>query len=471
MVILISNILIRKTGIYFIGNIASKVMMAVIIPVYAFFVTPSAVGNYDYWLSLAQIASPILYFAIWEAILKFLISNEDAQYHCAAKGTVLLFSIGMTIVAAILVVFALFGIGLELQMTISIFTMCVSSGLLQVWQYFARSEGMSKIYATSGVIASIATFMLILVLVCALALQEFGLVVAYTGGQFLALCYLERKVHLFRLTNFLGANFPCLKKFLSYSTPCVFNLIAGLLTLTVGRMLIINYLGSDANGLYAFGLKFANVVTAFGNIFSMAVIEEGILRVKAPRADIFFTHVSSALLTLLSSAACIGLPAIAIFYDLIGSTEYSASFVLIPLSLLYSISSVMAVQFGSVFMAMGKTSNQAFTTVASLIVVILVSTITIAPFGVTGVMSGLVIGTFFMAVLRYALAHKIICFHVNLKSIVILAPLYCVLIAILYFTSFGTTFVCHLACLAVACAISIPFSIRAIKAINNVPDV
>lgn len=466
-----SNALVKKTGIYFIGNIASKAMMAIIIPVYAFFVTPSAVGNYDYWLSLAQTASPILFFAIWEAVLKFLISNDDKLFYRQAKGTVLVFSLIMVAVAVAFVAIAVFAFGFESYSTAAIASMCISLGLLQIWQYFARSAGKTREYATSGVIASLITFTLIVVLVCVLALQEFGLVVSYICGQLAALLYLEWHVRLVSLSNLCLASATCLRSFLAYSTPCVFNLIAGTLTLTVGRVLIVNILGTEANGLYAFALKFANIVTALGGIFSLAVIEEGILRARAAGAGDFYTHVSSALLVILMSVACMGLPAIVLFYDLIGGTEYSSSLVLVPLSLLYAVGAVMSTQFGSVFMATGKTANQALTTIAGLILATAVSALLIAPLGLVGVMGGLVIGTFGMAVLRFMLARKLISFSVKLNDLIPLVFLFCVLVAVVYLTPFGGTRVCHFVSLFVACAISVPLFVRAVKAINNVPDI
>lgn len=465
-----SNVLMKKTGIYFVGNIASKAMMAIIIPVYAFFVTPSAVGNYDYWLSLAQTASPILFFAIWEAVLKFLLSNGDELFYLQAKGTVLVFSFSMVAIAVALVAFAVLVLGFEPHSTVSIALMCVSLGLLQIWQYFARSGRKTREYATSGVIASLVTFVLIVVLVCVLALQELGLVISYIGGQFVALLYLEQHIHLVSLSNLRHASISCLRSFLTYSTPCVFNLIAGTLTLTIGRVLIVNMLGAEANGLYAFALKFANIVTALGGIFSLAVIEEGILRARTPGAGDFYTHVSSSLLLLLGSIACMGLPAIILFYDFIGGTEYSSSFTLIPFSLLYAVGSVMSTQFGSVFMATGKTANQALTTIAGLIMATAVSALLIIPFGLAGVMAGLVIGTLGMAALRFAIARKLIDFCVRLDGLVPLAILYCVLVTVIYLTPFGETCACHLLSLLVACLISIPFFVRAIKAINSVPD-
>lgn len=67
----------KKTGLYFIGNMSSKIMTALLVPVYAFYVSAYDLGAYDYSQTIMQIAVPILYMAIWEAVLKYVISSDD----------------------------------------------------------------------------------------------------------------------------------------------------------------------------------------------------------------------------------------------------------------------------------------------------------------------------------------------------------------------------------------------------------
>ena len=39
--------LAKKTGLYFIGNLSSKIVSAAILPIYAFFVLPNDLGAFD----------------------------------------------------------------------------------------------------------------------------------------------------------------------------------------------------------------------------------------------------------------------------------------------------------------------------------------------------------------------------------------------------------------------------------------
>ena len=67
--------LAKKTGLYFIGNLSSKIVSAAILPIYAFFVLPNDLGAFDNAQVWANIFATVCFMAIWEAILKFFIAE------------------------------------------------------------------------------------------------------------------------------------------------------------------------------------------------------------------------------------------------------------------------------------------------------------------------------------------------------------------------------------------------------------
>lgn len=67
----------KKVGIYFIGMLSSKVLSVLLIPIYAFYVSADVLGYYDYTLTIMSILIPCIYIAIWEAVLRFILSEKD----------------------------------------------------------------------------------------------------------------------------------------------------------------------------------------------------------------------------------------------------------------------------------------------------------------------------------------------------------------------------------------------------------
>ena len=70
---------LKKSIIYFIGNFSSKIMSVLLIPIYASFVSTEDLGNYDYIIALMNIIIPIVFFNMWDSILKFGINRNKKE--------------------------------------------------------------------------------------------------------------------------------------------------------------------------------------------------------------------------------------------------------------------------------------------------------------------------------------------------------------------------------------------------------
>ena len=75
----IKNGFLKKTSIYFIGTLSTKMISVMLVPIYAYFVAVSDLSDYDYFATIASTLSPIVFAAIWEAILKFGIDYNQKK--------------------------------------------------------------------------------------------------------------------------------------------------------------------------------------------------------------------------------------------------------------------------------------------------------------------------------------------------------------------------------------------------------
>src|SRR5690606_36744450 len=95
---MLSNNIVKKSGIYFIGNLSSKIMSALLIPIYAFYVNSDDLGYFDFSQTIMGVISPIIILAIWEAVLKFVLSEDDTKIKKKIMTTSAVFSLIMAIV-------------------------------------------------------------------------------------------------------------------------------------------------------------------------------------------------------------------------------------------------------------------------------------------------------------------------------------------------------------------------------------
>ena len=69
--------ILKKTGLYFIGNLSTKLLSAILVPLYAFYVNAEDLGAFDYSQTLLNIVVPIAFLCVWEAVLKFVLAEEE----------------------------------------------------------------------------------------------------------------------------------------------------------------------------------------------------------------------------------------------------------------------------------------------------------------------------------------------------------------------------------------------------------
>ncbi|MDD7406211.1 MAG: hypothetical protein PUG32_10110, partial [Bacteroidales bacterium] len=52
--------LLKNLGIYALGNISSKLIMFILVPVYSFFISPDELGRYDIFFMCVTVLLPIV---------------------------------------------------------------------------------------------------------------------------------------------------------------------------------------------------------------------------------------------------------------------------------------------------------------------------------------------------------------------------------------------------------------------------
>lgn len=417
--------LIKKTGLYFIGNLSSKIIQAAILPIYAFFITPSDLGIFDYSQVWANIFSPICFLAIWEAILKFLIAEKDKDKIKRNISSILFFVIDVIVLTFVIVIILIRIVNID--NLVYILLMVFFMGLAHIWQYFARSLHKNKTYVVASIIGTIANFVFLLILVCIFKMGLFGLITSFIIGQAIIIIVIEYKVRILSYFNYTMVNIKVLGDMLKYSAPLVLNLTSMVLLNGFGRTIITRYLGPEANGLYTFAMKFGTLLSTLGSVISMAMCEEAILKINDPDREDFFSNVNTKLFRLFLSMCIMSIPAVTVFYHIIGKTGYYNSLSLVPLFLLNAVLSIMSTNIGTVFQATNNTHLIFTTTVAGTIVMICVSYFLIGKFGVIGVAIAQILGSATMMLCRWGYAKKLIDIKIKFSIIFVLLLIYAVM--------------------------------------------
>ena len=422
--------LAKKSLIYFRGNLSSKILNFLLVPIYAYTISSTDLGNYDYIITLASIIIPIVYMVLWEAILKFSLSQKATIRRITTTTSIFTIILNIIIIPIMYIVFQYFyNIGVNAIYIVGIF---VLYGLTNIWQYYARALKYEKVYVFSSIIATISNLIMNIIFICVLKMGFIGLAISYIVSNVIAIVVIEFKVKIISSIKLEDFDAKLLKNMIIFSAPLVLNTVSAWLLSGASRIIIINKLGSNANGIYTFANKFSVIVTLIGSVINMAFVEESIINSKSENVDNDFLKTVEFLLEKFLSLLILAIPTINIFYYMITSTEYYESKLYFPFLLIYSLFSVMATNIGTIFHVINKTKYAFFTTILGTIVFFLVAIIGIDKFGLICISNAQILGAFVIFISRYIYAKKYCRQGFDWKKIAIMLFFYIVISILCY---------------------------------------
>lgn len=414
----LANQLIRKSGIYLLGNAATKLIAVVLVPIYAFFVSASDLGLFDFIQTVAGLASIAFFAAAWEAIIRFTMAKDPTIPPAETiRATIVLGLLGCAGLVAASVITMLV-IGARSDLVAMGATIACLSGLLNVWQYAARAMGRSKLFVTSGIVSAAVNLALVAILVCYLRWGVQALLISFSAGLVCALIVLETRLHLLRLRGWEWPRRSTLAAIVGFTWPLMLNLMGTFLLAGFGRILITITLGTESNGQFAFAMKVAVVVTAVGQVLSMASLEETVVRIGTDNLSHFYSAVISSGWALMLSGGSLTVFATWVMFQFLGDTEYAGSFVLVPVLVLWGALSVLTTNYGNIFQVANRTGIIAWTTLGGLAVAIVGSTLTVRLGGTLAVSIWMVAGMLITLIIRRHLTRRYVAFREN-KSVIL----------------------------------------------------
>lgn len=433
-----TNSFIKRIGLYFVGNLSSRLLSVLLVPIYAYFVTADNLGEYDYIGALASIISPIIYFAIWEAVLRFCMMARSSSERNVILSNIITFSTFISVISFVCIffIYCFHGGSNVLWYTM---LMVIVQGLVSVWQYSARSLGHNKQYVIAGVTSSAAIIIIDIVFSLIARLDYKMLCISYLSSQIISIIILEYKTRLIPKIKIKLLDYKLLRKFFAFTIPLVINNVSLYFYNSGSKIIIKQYIGSYENGLYSFASKFSLIISLFSTVLSMAVVEESytyktISEYKDKMGKIL-NFISKGYFCLILLA----LPSIYILYTIaFVKTEYYQSSDYIFLLLLSALFSSLSNTIGSAFLVTNKTKYISITTISGAAFSLLVSILFVERIGIYSVLIGNALGTMIMMVERFFYAKKSTGLSMNWK-LNILISLICFLeyIMLILFKNLG----------------------------------
>ncbi|MFC6163337.1 oligosaccharide flippase family protein [Lactiplantibacillus dongliensis] len=400
--------LVNNIGIFAIGNLGSKLISFILIPIFTRYMSTTDFGHVDLITTTVNMLLPVVALSIADAVFRFAMEKRINQAEVLSTG--FLFTMFM-----ILITFAMYPILLFFKVSYVVYIILyLSIGLIQnLLQNFVRGIGFVRVFAINGLVSSVVMAFVgtWLIVYKHTAVQGYLVALIISAAISVAFMVFTTKIwHYFRFNNF---SLHMLKSMFRYSIPLIPNAFFWFFTNDASRYFIVGFVGLAANGLYAVATKLPTMINVLYTVFSQAWQISAVEEYESDRDERFFSNVFNANIGL--SVVIIGgiLIILKPIMSVYVANTYFVAWKVVPSLLFATFFSNLSSFLGTIYLATKKTAGIMKTTIYGMIANVFLNFLLIPTLGLQGAGIGAALGFAFVAFIRLRDIRKYIFIHVN----------------------------------------------------------
>lgn len=355
--------LVKNTGIIAIGNFSTKLVQFLLLPLYTSLLTTSEYGITDYIIAISTFCVPFISVLMDESMFRFLIDCKTEKQRSQV------ISISTLIILCGGAVFLLLAIPIlyftKYEYSIYVLLYILSSTATVVLSALLRGLGRTDYYAIFNFITSATKIILNVIFIALFHWGAKGMLLASILAQSIIPIIYVLKLNIIKYIDFSFFDRQQAITMIKYSVPLIPNKLSWSIISLSSRIIIMQYLGSAASGIYAVSQKFPNMMDTIYGFFYQSWKESSARVVEGERKDDFYNYIYKYLKRFMF-AIVVGMTAFMplIFKILIGNDYYEA-ILYVPFLLLATYFSNMSGFYGGIFTAYKDTNIMGITTVVA----------------------------------------------------------------------------------------------------------
>lgn len=408
-----------NTVILGMGQLVPKFLAILLLPLLTSYLTTDEYGNYDLILSIASLLIPIVTMQIQQAVFRYLIASKSTEDKVQYV-TVALIYIGSSSIICYPIIYLIlkfFRIA-----TLSALLICVlffSESLYSLLGQVIRGLGHNVQYSISVVVYSAINLVATAAILMGLHMGLQGVIISLTIGYLSADLYMvfaSGVIHYFKLKSF---SLVSLKNLLSFSMPIVPSSIALWVVNLSDRLIIIQFMGATANGIYAVANKIPSLYSMAYGIFNLAWTETASKVSDDGNPSEYYTKIFSGLFKFLIGVMLVLIAVTPIIFRVLVKGDYSTAFFQVPI-LYFGIFFNSLVNFYSgIYIALKRTKQVGYSSVAGALINIVINVLLIGKIGLYAASISTAVSFFVIVIYRAIDITKVIKIKYNKKELLI----------------------------------------------------
>ena len=269
----------KGTLIYAIGNLGTKIITFLIVPLYTYFITTEEMGDYDLVLTTVNLLAPLVTLRVSDAAYRWMLHKLEPIEKCISNTYIVLFF--TSAITAFLLCF------INSIKPITYFNYFILILIIGRWQetlqFLLRGLNNQKLYAISGIIYTLIYCVLNVVQIVVLNKGVDALFQSTIISEIIVIFILlifEPKLRTIDIIH--SKDYKFIRMMLKYSLPLIPSGLCWWVMSSSDRYVIRAFLGRGATGIFAVANKFPTIIATIFTIFNyswtdvaMGSIKEG----------------------------------------------------------------------------------------------------------------------------------------------------------------------------------------------------
>lgn len=292
---------LKDFGIYAIGNLGSKLITFLMIPLYTYFVErPSDYGYFDLCLEFCLLLVPVVTLQLRDGAFRFLLETQDVNMRTKIVTFVYrtIFQTSLITILAALILSLIHPIR-HLGLTV---TMLIFMSWYEILAQVSRGLGNNKAFISIGLIASFGIGFFSLIFVAWFKMGIVGIFIANILARILSITIVEAWMKTFRQYFRIRVDVKSVsREIIKYSIPLISITFCSYLPPFSDRLFLQYFLGFGQSGIYGITVRLCGVIYTLSIIFYQTWQENAIQQYNSPDRDSFFSKVFNGYIYVLAS--------------------------------------------------------------------------------------------------------------------------------------------------------------------------
>ena len=288
--------LAKNTLIFALGNLGSKLVTFLLVPLYTGVLATAQFGQVDLITTICMVAAPAIFLNIGEAVMRFCL-DKNADLDAIMSAAFLVMVIAVVPGAAFTVGILLYRKVSEYWLLILLYT--IALGISQIGLCYLRGKEQLLKYSAGNILQTLLIAVLNIIFLLVFKWGVFGYLLSYVIAYAITAVYAFIAGSAFGVLKRFKIKKDLFKQMIVYSVVLIPNTFMWWIMNSSDRLMVTEMRGLDENGIYAAAYKLPTIVSVVTGIFNQAYSYSAIKEDESKDKNEYNESVFNALLAFL----------------------------------------------------------------------------------------------------------------------------------------------------------------------------